>query len=124
MKVVTEDVDQVDRVVPCVLVRVSRKEHERNVADVFAGQRVGVLQLHRRILVAEQHLRSSVVGASALFEFLHEHLGAFGEDGGLDSKCSRMPNESGTREARLKARDCIFRCNQNRKPLLDRAPES
>ena len=74
MKVVTEDVDQVDRVVPCVLVRVPWEEHERDVADVLAGQCVGVLQLHRRVLVAEQHLRSGVVGSSALFELLHKHL--------------------------------------------------
>ena len=79
MKVVTEDVNQIDRIVPCVLVGVPRKEHERDVADVFARQCVGVLQFHRRIFVAEQHLRTGVIGASALFEFLHEHL-----DGGRE----------------------------------------
>ena len=56
VKVVPEQVYQVDGVVPGVFVRVPREEDEGDVAHAVAGARVRALEAARRV-AAEQNLR-------------------------------------------------------------------
>ena len=74
VQIVAEHVDQVDRVVPAFLAGVPREEHKSDVANVVPRPGVRLLELHRGLTVAEQHLWGRVAGFPTFFEFLHEHL--------------------------------------------------
>ena len=55
VQVVSEQVDQVDGVVPGVGAGVPREQHEGDVADPLAGPGVSVLQSHRRLPAVKLH---------------------------------------------------------------------
>ena len=55
VQVVSEQVDQVDGVVPSVGAGVPREQHEGDVADPLAGPGVRVLQSHRGFPVVNFH---------------------------------------------------------------------
>lgn len=74
VQVVPEHVYEVDGVVAGAARRVPREQHERDVADVVVDDGVGVLQLERRLPVAEEDGRRRVRRPQALLQLLHEHL--------------------------------------------------
>jgi len=89
VQVVSEQVDQVDGVVPGVGAGVPREQHEGDVADPLAGPGVRVLQSHRRLLIAEQYGWCGGLGLPSLPELSHEDLAEDDvagvlEDGGED----------------------------------------
>jgi len=74
MKIITKSVDQIDGIIPRVLVGMSGKQDESDVTDVIANPGVGVLQLHGWFPVREEDLRRGMARFAALFELLHKHF--------------------------------------------------
>ena len=75
VQVVPEQVDQVDGVLPAGVGGVAREEDERDVADVVAHGRLGlVLQLGGRVAVAVEDLGAGLVPAAGFFELLFDLL--------------------------------------------------
>lgn len=67
-------VNKVDRVVPRVSGGMSREQDKRHVTDVVVYFGIGVLELPRRLSVAEEYRWSRVRRSQAFFQLLHEHL--------------------------------------------------
>ena len=77
VQVVAQHADHVYGVLARILGNVARHEHKGDVAAVVAHKRVRVVELGRRMLVAEEHLRRLLKLAPRLEELLHEHLAEY-----------------------------------------------
>lgn len=74
VQIVSEHMDQIDRVISSAFGGVSGKQYESDVTHIVIYASVGVLKFQRRFSMAEKHRGSRVRCSKALFELLHEHL--------------------------------------------------
>lgn len=70
VQIVAEGVNQVDCVIPDFPVCVAGEQHKSDIADVISNTGISCFQLSGGFSMTIKHLRGSLTGSFALFEFL------------------------------------------------------